>query len=479
MIDDGSISKTNLDERIPNNIISWFITLFSGKIRKIVIVLIFVSIMGVLGFAAYQLFEIRRANIKQIGYSIFEEQWNRSDDDEWKCMLIKVWSNPSEIADKYWEISADKGAEGHPGEKARLTVARHKYAPFIWKDKLAKGDKILQIRVNAILNRDNYEKICTLLAEDRDIEVRKILAATKNIPKNSLKILMERSEVEILKVLAENTDVSSNTLEELSNNEQILSTVLSNPNVPEGLIIRMYNSLKKNVREELLISIAKNISTPSQFLVELANHKSLNIRNAVASNKNASAELLTKLSKDQFIEVRAAVASNPNTPSKVHYDEFILKNNLELIQRVACNSGASPATLLKISETYEGECSSFLAGNPQIPQKVLNDYIKNAKRLGINSSLASNPRVEKKLLRNWAKSPSDSIREQVAKNSNTEFACLQILGKDLNAKVRKAVAQNERNEDFRLLYDLLADKDKDVCLAALSKILKVKSDLQD
>lgn len=60
-----------------------------------------------------------------------------------------------------------------------------------------------------------------------------------------------------------------------------------------------------------------NISATTKLLCELALDKSYVVRKSVASNPKASEETLAILSEDLMVEVRVAVAKNKNTPKDI------------------------------------------------------------------------------------------------------------------------------------------------------------------
>jgi len=64
------------------------------------------------------------------------------------------------------------------------------------------------------------------------------------------------------------------------------------------------------------ITVAKNLNTPTETLIELAKDSDHIVRASVAGNSNTPKETLIELAKDSVVFVRAAVAGNPNTPAE-------------------------------------------------------------------------------------------------------------------------------------------------------------------
>ena len=96
-----------------------------------------------------------------------------------------------------------------------------------------------------------------------------------------------------------------------TDNDAVLVGVAAHQACPPDALRR---PASRDVRWNVLATVAANAATPAATLDELANHMREQVRMAVAYNRSSSPDTLERLSKDPDGDIRGAAASNPLRP---------------------------------------------------------------------------------------------------------------------------------------------------------------------
>lgn len=117
--------------------------------------------------------------------------------------------------------------------------------------------------------------------------------------------------------------------------------------------------------------------------------------------------------------------------------------------KIARRIGTDPKILDKLAKIKDWDLRVIIASNPSTPVKTLKrlDNYKR-RRVEIDNEIAQNPNTPGEILISLAYYYQDEgyykdvIKENIAKNPNTPEEALELLAKDSNRKIRRAVALN-------------------------------------
>ena len=209
---------------------------------------------------------------------------------------------------------------------------------------------------------------------------------------------------------ARNKSTSSAELDELAKSPHsfVRMDVANNPNTSSKTLALLSNETENM---NVLYGVARHNNTPTDILDKLSNHPNNDVRKWVAFNKNTSPATLEKLSKDKYWEVKLMIARNHNAPEEI---------------------------LLNYAKSGGGEVMYAIANNPGTSYNVQNE-VANYWNPAIRETLAQNPNTNEEILKKLSKDKEVSVRIEVAKNKNTSDSDLISLTKDQKSlQVRKA-----------------------------------------
>lgn len=114
-------------------------------------------------------------------------------------------------------------------------------------------------------------------------------------------------------------------------NKNIRCVVALNKSTPTDIL----KKLAKDNNEDVRSGVAENKNTPVEVLRQLANDKYWYVRNIVAKNPNCPLELLKQLADDEGYMVQHYVLTNPNCPEDLlryvfeeYYDSYEVRSTL-------------------------------------------------------------------------------------------------------------------------------------------------------
>jgi hypothetical protein len=144
----------------------------------------------------------------------------------------------------------------------------------------------------------------------------------------------------------------------------------------------------------LAVTLAGNAATSEDVLRQLASHRSLPVRAAVARNETASAQILAGLAGDAEPQVAAAVAGNGHTPP-------------DQLRLLADPQAPDSRTWQSEDWSRRNVIDAALAANPATPQDVLQLLVQRwapveVMTCPITSALIDNPAISEDLLRRIA-----------------------------------------------------------------------------
>jgi hypothetical protein len=182
------------------------------------------------------------------------------------------------------------------------------------------------------------------------------------------------------------TSVEQLTILAQDKNDDVRRCVASNPSTPENVL----KSLSLDEDRYVQSDVASNASTPSEVLFLLSENIDYYVRQGVACNPLVTKEILVKLGKDESVEVRTSVACNDLTPIETLL-ELTKDKNIEVLNAIASNPSIPINVLTKLlNETEEESTLKSIASNPSTPLDLLT-VLANKESKEIRRAVALNP----------------------------------------------------------------------------------------
>ena len=236
-------------------------------------------------------------------------------------------------------------------------------------------------KINLLESDSTSPEILKELAEDEDVEVRRLAVKHPSIP------------VEALTKLAEDRSLV------------VRSEVAYNPNTP----VELLKNLSEDKEETVRYVVSRNPRTPVEALRKLAGDKDAGVRHGIADNPRTPVEALRKLVEDEDLHVRREVAKHPNTTvdilTKLAEDE-----DWHVRKEVARNSRTPVDILKKLAEDRDWHVRYKLADNPNTPDDILWKLAED-KNEGVRYQLADNPNTPEDILWKLADDKDRWVRE--------------------------------------------------------------------
>lgn len=198
-------------------------------------------------------------------------------------------------------------------------------------------------------------------------------------------------------------------------------------------IVRVYMRCR---RVDIRVKFAASPHAPPEWLAEAALTE-VQVRSAVASNHRTPRETLERLLSDRSEDIQRRAALNPSLAS-----DIVLRNVQEQMQQ---QPSWSPEGLLLIHGNLFR--AAIRARDSQQPRKE-----KSKRGLRTRLGMALRPTTQKRAalflkdaetLALLARSPSASVRQNVARNPATTASLLTALASDSDPKVRALVAWHD------------------------------------
>ncbi|MEA5474278.1 HEAT repeat domain-containing protein [Synechococcus sp. CCY9201] len=355
--------------------------------------------------------------------------WKHRGDSTLHSLLM----NPNTPADVVEELCKTKDQEVRMAAELHCSRALPRWASVIE----GPADLEKQQRLHAQLVFDSTRKwvdVADALLDLGDPQLRErclhLIPAVRraDVAGNS------QTPVELLTLLAKDKD------------ENVRQAVAWNSQTPAELL----TLLAKDKNEDVRSAVAQNSQTPTELLTLLAKDKNEDVRWAVAGNRQTAAEVLTLLAKD-YKDVRRAVARNSQTPAELL---TLLAKGEYFRQAVAQNSQAPTELLTLLAKDEDEDVRRAVAKNSNTPKPVVAelrdtflvqicaDGCKGSQPSPGRRFLFSLPQCPPSLLAKNFRSRSWLERFAIAGNPSTPEAVLERMARDGNQLVRQAAAEN-------------------------------------
>ena len=208
-----------------------------------------------------------------------------------------------DLASKFLRIMQKKATSlkgEHPAKDEFRKLVQNPKAFQAKIDSFAKDENGQELRGNFIVSSLGYKEISpeilTVLARDKDEDVRSNVAGNPNTPPEALTAL--------------------------ARDEDVRNVVSRNPNTPPEALTVLARDREVNIRS----NVAKNSSTPPEVLTALARDIDIHVRYKVAGNPSTPPEVLTVLSRDEDNRLRNFAAKTlANLKSKQLAESIIIE----------------------------------------------------------------------------------------------------------------------------------------------------------
>ena len=357
----------------------------------------------------------RNPNIsrKTINYLIAGENKN----------LISLINNPNVPLEVLEELADDQSAE------VRSTIAHIAKSPEIL-EKLAR-DQNVYVRNNVARNLSISRQAVIILAKDKEEDIREQIAQNPYTPPEVLKNLARDESYNVHLGVANNHNTSPEVLEYLAKQypgSKLGHAIARNKNVTTKTLRILYGR-----NEGVDSAIAENPETPKDILELLAKSKNQDILTRLAYNENipikAFITLINNLNKDSWGFI--SLLRNKKTLSYVN-DPRISKKQLVKVYVAAKEHSDKNHIESNILEAIENAIKNSsnkieLENDPEI----LFD-LSNEPDLSIKLSVAKNPAIDMRTIANLIKSKNKEVIMALIDNPNMPPKLGNVLAKEYN-----------------------------------------------
>ncbi len=239
--------------------------------------------------------------------------------------------------------------------------------------------------------------ILELLARDEHAAVRFDVARHPSTPRPALEALCEDQDGAILDALARREDLSPELRARIKARRAVATQ-------------RRTWRLPKRV--------ARDPSTPVEYLVELARSTVVSARRGAALNPNLPLEILCSLAQDPESLVAQGVAASPRTPPDV-LDKLAQSDSIYVRQSVAGNPSAPVAALLRLADDNDRHSSmpTRVAANPALPLEAL-EMLAAKEDDRLDEGLARHPALPASLIEAIAQRANVHTLDALAQHPN-------------------------------------------------------------
>ncbi|MEH2231064.1 MAG: hypothetical protein V7K71_15825 [Nostoc sp.] len=239
--------------------------------------------------------------------------------------------------------------------------------------------------------------------------------------------------------------------------------VAENPNTP-------VETLRKFATEEqACFSLALNLSTPADILESLSTNQNQTIRIKVAQHPNTPLNVVKDLANDTDMDVANAAArvigeytaeavrKDPKTPTHV------LEKLAQTDPTTVCeHPNATPELLLEFSKSISWSVRQNVARNSNTPVSILEE-LAHDESWEVRCGVAKNPNVPVSILKELAQDDSSEVRCQVSRNPNTPISLLfKQLARDASGSRAIAYQMSSKKygeyPEFESILDILAEE---------------------
>ena len=328
-------------------------------------------------------------------------------------------------------------------EKSILDKVRKGYLDEIVAEAGFDREKKYQLALSA-----SSFSILASLARDRDLKVRRNLAANPNTPEKVMMRLLKNGEEDSpWLTMIDNPNTPENVLLALLGDPDINRTP-EDSYIPRFLAnrsiipVRLGIALAQNEDEVSRHILADNPNTPAEALTALANDDDHTMRCRVAGNPNTPAEALTAFAKDDDQDVRLGVAENPSTPEGIVW-QFARDDSKAFRQRLAESRHIGPSMAMVLASDDDRSVRRIVAENPKTPAQVL-AVLAQDDDVQVRVAVAQRQGTPVEVMMDLARDHDAMVRGNAARSryGGLPAETMMALARDAVTFVRRCVALN-------------------------------------
>ncbi|MEA5593221.1 hypothetical protein [Rivularia sp. UHCC 0363] len=290
----------------------------------------------------------------------------------------------------------------------------------------AEIDDLSQYVVNDSFADSTYKNIC-----------RQFLEKTSSILQQQQKTSDIEEKLSLAKT-TKNIKTFTQLLKESDKDFEIKKAMLTNPNLPQKILVEILDRLMKRTN---CISLIKYDS----------------FRQALKQAKIPS-QILEQMAEQKDEEWHLFVAEHPNTPNHI-LEKYAQSSNNKLICNVAKNSNTSKNIFSQIADIDDWDIQYAIKKNPSTPVSLLKKLASHNK-FSVNEHIAHSPTPSGKEIEILAQNPSNDFRLSYQDNTPTEILKKIVLRAD-HSRTLMHIVQNP-NSDDEILEILAEDIDYEV-----------------
>ena len=408
-------------------------------------------------------------NKENVGADVLEKYSSHPDSLVIGAILENKKCTPELVA----KIAERIASSPDPADRLTVASSGKSCSPELIRQLCSDSDEDVRAKAAEHCPADMFE----VLAEDKSVKVRKVLARRSDLTDAVAELLIGDKSDEVRTQLAARPDLSESAAAALARDKstdvrRIVAKYSRKPSIlsilardPEIIIRRLVLDPDEDMLDDYDMEYPE---CPPAILGLMADDESKEIRIAVAENDGCTAETYEKLAADRDIEVRLKLAENSQCPESVLV-RLAHDPDKRVRERMARRYGSLNAALMeKLARDAEPEVRVSIGARNDCPVDLLRTLALDS-NFDVRCLIAANRACPSDLLRIFAIEPKPWIRKLVGGNTGCPSDLLAMLATDESDDVRAEVADNKSCPDD-LLERLRHDKAPSVFGAALRTI---------
>ena len=244
----------------------------------------------------------------------------------------------------------------------------------------------------------------------------------------------------LITLVYHNQDVDEDILRDLAQHKEVRvrQAVARHPRTPDEVLLQLLQDKKLEVRYSLI----KRTHMSSTLLAHLVASSDPYLRQAVVRHSQLEEHIIEKLTQDTDVIVRAAVAARHGL-SEQSYNQLALDKYDQVRIALARNVKTPQHILLSLAGDREGVVRQAAAQNPTLPEEAFFHLAEDPDD-DILAKLAGNAQLPRTLFARFVEHPEIRVRKKLAANPRIPLELLDQLWHDLDLweGIAEGIAKN-------------------------------------
>ncbi len=277
---------------------------------------------------------------------------------------------------------------------------------------------------------------------------------------------LAKTSIELARLVANNPSAPANLMQQLatSNDKAIRKGVVSNPNTPVDLLVKLGKYFPKQLLNNPILSLLY-LENPN-LLYEIP----LSTLLKMLKQKKVPVFFLEWAAEHSDINVLKAVAQHLHT-SPIILEKLVINCNDNVICRLIAKNPITPKNVLNQLINHKDEIVRwYVCVHQNTPESALDKLVAYNPSTRISRFIAQHSKTQRGTLEKLAEHEDIDVRYYVAQHSNTPSSVLERLGLDQSwSAIRLAVAQNS-NTPIETLKNLAEDSNPIIHVVAKANL---------